>query len=294
MKPLRALLAAVIDYAGLFPPAGLDMTTAVRNYDAYLASDDGWMLGRFVVPVARLAQFRAAHEQLGHSGGPAWHLSALLGADASSDLRAIADFNQRAHGHVIIDAVEGRLESEAAMREVAAGHALAVFAELLPDGDIEKRISAARSAGVQAKIRTGGVTPDAFPSAELVVRFIRACVERGVRFKCTAGLHHPLTGEYRLTYEATSPVGPMFGFLNVLLTTAAIGAGAGDGEAIAMLRDGRAAVVGASDDRVQWSSRQFDAQALERVRDDLVVSFGSCSFTEPRDGLRELALLAFG
>ena len=294
MKPLRALLAAVIDYAGLFPPAGLDMTTAVGNYETYLSSDDGWMLGRFVVPVARLAEFRAAHEGLEHGGGTPWHLSALLGADTSSDLRAIADFNQRAHGHVIVDAVEGRLESETAMREAAAGHVLAVFAELPAQGDIEKRISAARSAGVQAKIRTGGVTRDAFPSAERVVRFIRACVDQAVRFKCTAGLHHPLTGEYRLTYEPTSQVGPMFGFLNVLLTAAAIATGADDSEALEMLGDGRAAAVGASDDSVRWTSRQFDAQTLERMRDDLVVSFGSCSFTEPRDGLRELALLAFG
>ena len=29
MTALRALLAGVIDYAGLFPPAGLDMATAL-------------------------------------------------------------------------------------------------------------------------------------------------------------------------------------------------------------------------------------------------------------------------
>ena len=35
MKALRALLTGIVDYAGLFPPAALDMTTAVRNYASY-------------------------------------------------------------------------------------------------------------------------------------------------------------------------------------------------------------------------------------------------------------------
>ena len=294
MNPLRALLAAVIDYAGLFPPAGLDMATAVRNFGEYLSSDDGWMLGRFVVPVARLDEFRAAHERL-ERGGPAWHLSALLGADIQADLRVIAECNRRAHGHVVIDAIEGRLDNDTAMREAAAaGDSLAVFAELACDDQIEARMDAAKRAGVHAKIRTGGVTPNAFPPAAMVVRFIRACADRGVRFKCTAGLHHPLTGEYRLTYEPTSQVSAMFGFLNVLLTSAAIANGASDREAIAMLSEFRAAAVSATDDAVRWTSSQFDVATLERVRDNLVVSFGSCSFTEPRDGLRELTLLVVG
>ena len=37
---LRALLAGLVDYAGLFPPAGLDMSVAVHNYAAYRAGDE--------------------------------------------------------------------------------------------------------------------------------------------------------------------------------------------------------------------------------------------------------------
>jgi len=50
MRALNELLHASIDYAGLFPPAQLDMTTAVENYARYLASDSAWALGRFIVP----------------------------------------------------------------------------------------------------------------------------------------------------------------------------------------------------------------------------------------------------
>ena len=52
---LRALLEGVFDYAGLFPPARLDMAETVRNYARYLDDEHAWMLGRFIVPTARLA-----------------------------------------------------------------------------------------------------------------------------------------------------------------------------------------------------------------------------------------------
>ena len=54
------LLRELIDYAGLFPPASLSMAAAVGNYDKYLQSEWSWMLGRFIVPVARLAEFEGA------------------------------------------------------------------------------------------------------------------------------------------------------------------------------------------------------------------------------------------
>ena len=37
MSAIRALLTESIDYAGLFPPAGLDMASAVENYARYRA-----------------------------------------------------------------------------------------------------------------------------------------------------------------------------------------------------------------------------------------------------------------
>src|SRR5438045_204787 len=53
---LRTLLAGIVDYAGLFPPARLPLEEAVRNFVRYGGESDAWMLGRFVLPAARLAE----------------------------------------------------------------------------------------------------------------------------------------------------------------------------------------------------------------------------------------------
>jgi hypothetical protein len=51
---LGALLANLIDYAGLFPPASLPLAAALANYRRYRSSDRAWMLGRFVLPAAQV------------------------------------------------------------------------------------------------------------------------------------------------------------------------------------------------------------------------------------------------
>src|SRR5437660_1475932 len=65
MSPsLRALLEHVIDYAGLFPPATLPLDEAVRNYARYRTEPEGWMLGRFICPAARLAELSPFADEL--------------------------------------------------------------------------------------------------------------------------------------------------------------------------------------------------------------------------------------
>ena len=43
--PLRAGLAGLIDYAGLFPPASLDLPTTLSHFRDYATSAEQWMLG---------------------------------------------------------------------------------------------------------------------------------------------------------------------------------------------------------------------------------------------------------
>ncbi|MDE3127939.1 MAG: hypothetical protein KGL38_08030, partial [Gemmatimonadota bacterium] len=91
---LAALLARAVDYAGLFPPARLPMADAVRAYADYRHGPQAWMLGRFVVPAARLEEFdEAGGELLPASAAASWALSATVSADVELDTRSIHRFN---------------------------------------------------------------------------------------------------------------------------------------------------------------------------------------------------------
>ena len=91
------LLRDLIDYAGLFPPASLAMAAAGANYRAYSQSESSWLLGRFIVPVARLGEFEEAFVELPISergaSGANLRLSVLLGSDALADVARIRQFN---------------------------------------------------------------------------------------------------------------------------------------------------------------------------------------------------------
>ena len=53
---LKALLAYLIDYAGLYPPAALPLGDVVANYALYRDSADSWLLNRLVLPMAKLSE----------------------------------------------------------------------------------------------------------------------------------------------------------------------------------------------------------------------------------------------
>ena len=200
MTALRALLAGSIDYAGLFPPAGLALSAAAANYAAYREGEAAWALGRFVVPAARLLEFEKAAATLlpARPAGEPWRLAALLGADPAADLRAIGEFNCRhaatGAGAVEADVVEAKAGDVNAVASLLClvPEYLEAYVEVPVDEDPAPLIRAISEGSGRAKIRTGGVTPDAFPSAAATARFIAACVGTGVPFKATAGLHHPL------------------------------------------------------------------------------------------------------
>ena len=297
MSGLHALLRDSIDYAGLFPPAGLGMSAAVANYASYRTGPHAWALGRFVVPAGRLVELEQATEGLlPPSNG--WRIAALLGPDATRELEAIGEFNCRhaaeGAGAAAVDVVEAKADSaEAAERLLARipGY-LQPYIEIPVSGDPAPLAAAVGRAGGRLKVRTGGVTADAFPSATDLARFLRAAVQAGVPFKATAGLHHPLRAEYRLTYEPGSACGTMFGFLNLFLATAFVSAGMDDAAAVERLleeRDRPALRFDAGG--VEWRGRRIDLETLRRTRESGIISFGSCSFTEPIADLQSMDLL---
>lgn len=303
------LLAGAVDYAGLFPPAGLEMASAVRAYASHRAGPDSWMLGRFVVPAARVREMHGHLAGEGRRPGGPWRLSALLGRDLQADLEAIQWINRAAAEPgaaplAVVDACEAGVDSVAAVDRLArilAPEAVAVFYEVDPTLPERPAVLAAIcAAGGAAKIRTGGLEPDAIPSAGAVAAFVWDCIVTGVPFKATAGLHHPLRGLHPLRTDPAGPSAVMHGFLNLYAATLIGAAGRESGtingaEGVALIErvlaetDPGAFRLG--QDGLRWRERHVTAASIERLRPRTIRSFGSCSFDDPVADLEFLATL---
>jgi len=290
---LHALLERVVDYAGLFPPAGLSMHDAVTEYAAQRRSPNAWMLGRFVVPVGRLNELVREADGVRRDGEEAWPLSALVSADPAGDADFIRAFNKRHSGRLGVESVELRAATPEAIQWALAqmDHTLERYVEISIDGDPRASLDVMQRHGARAKARTGGVTPDLFPPPLALARFIVACAELGVPFKATAGLHHPLRGEQRLTYEHDAPSATMFGFLGVFVAAALARNGADEGTVLQVLEERDASAFTFGDATLRWRDRVLDATQVGSARDSFSISFGSCSFREPVDDLQRLGLL---
>lgn len=296
----RILLEGIVDFAGLFPPAALAMPGAVRNYAHYRAGGTGWMLGRFVCPADALELFSRQADPLlpRDAGAIPWRLAATASSDIDADVAAMAAFNERhrvcfEECGAIVDTYEVRVASE---QELAAVDAhvprdIVTYCEV-PLARAGELLPGIAGIGRRAKMRTGGLTADAFPPPHAVVAFLQGCLEHGVAAKATAGLHHAVRGAYPLTYAPDAPTGTMYGYLNVFLAAALLADGGDAALAACLLEESDPSRLAVTESQVTWRAPQrpvsIDRRVLQRVREQVLVSFGSCSFTEPVDECRAL------
>lgn len=295
MSSARAFLAGIVDYAGLFPPASLDMQTAVRAYAAYRMESDRDLLGRFIVPVSRLEEFSHAADALLPRDGSPWELSAIA-ADIGDARKAVLEFN-RGHssggaGRAVCDTVEMPVATTTQIEAAVTGFRedFKLFLEVPVQANPQPLIAAISGTRAAAKIRTGGIVESAIPPSTQIVTFMQACIEAGVKFKATAGLHHAVRGKYRLTYEAGSACAMMHGYVNVFLAAAFCAAGASD-TALAVLEETDASAFHFDARGGWWREAHVDHASLERTRQTVALSFGSCSFEEPVGEARQLHLI---
>lgn len=299
---LRALLAHSIDYAGMFPPCSLGLDEALRNQAEYVRSSDAWMLGGFVLPIEQfdaarqlLPQFDAQHPLSVAALGPKTasadaFLDAVEEADAA--IRSLSRHNVDLASISHLEMFLPRDVDVASLNEARSivGD-LPVFWEAPPDR-AEQTIallaefnSDADSATFGYKLRTGGVTADAFPSSMQIARALVTPATHQLPIKFTAGLHHPLR-QYREEVQTK-----MHGFLNVLGAAVLAAEQRWDtNQTAAMLEDENADSFSFTDDFFAWREWRIDTKRLQ-YRRRFVISLGSCSFDEPRDDLRVLKLL---
>ena len=293
---VRILLNEIIDYAGLFPPSQVSMSDAVLNYATYRGSNYGWMLGRFILPVSRLDEFyESAREFLPRRGGNPWKVSSLAGEDISATIRSINEFNRKHSERVVCDVLEVKANTVSKIEntmtllpkaitpyfEIAIGGR--TFVDLVATLGIKK---------LRAKLRTGGVTREEFPSTHDIVRFVRTCMAANVPFKATAGLHHPIRCFKPLTYASDAPMGTMHGFLNLLLMTGFARESFRVSLLEEIMEEEFEEVFEFVDGGVSWrGSHILTLSHIERLRSRGMHSFGSCSFDEPVADLEQMGIL---
>lgn len=309
---VRNFMEKLIDYAGLFPPAGLPIDAAIRNYQVYSLDEDNWMLGKFVIPVSRLQEL-VPFMPLFSQDHPL-RLSVI--GDRSSDVDACKDLLEKSLETIqsfgdqfqavsqidVLDLPLPPIPLQAHLLEaVGSGtswHGLRTFCELtfVLNTDWESNIIAALDeiaayneiSGCRfgIKLRTGGLTAEAFPTANQVALVLAGCRDRNLTLKFTAGLHHPI----RMYGNEVKT--KMHGFLNVFFAgLLAHSYKLGIDQIEKILTDEFPESFKFTSDGLQWRELTMTSSEIQAYRIEGVCSYGCCSFDEPRDEMRVLQLL---
>lgn len=282
----RAFLEGLIDYAGLFPPASLSPDEAVAEYRRAREGPHAWMLGRFVAPVSRLEEL-APHLERG------WGLAVI----ADLDLEEAVD---RAAQSEAVELFELRLPDPDRAKETARTVADLVerrlagcrtFLEVPVTSDwglhVRPALEAMAEAGVGAKLRCGGVGLAGLPTPRHLSRLLHAARRLGLPLKATAGLHHP--------FRHFDPMEQLMqhGFVN--LVGAAVLAHArslGEEELEALVAERDKEAFSLTGESFAWRGLQTGAEEIAAARRELLVGFGSCSFSEPVEDLADWGVLS--
>lgn len=279
---ISSLFHALIDDAALFPPGNAPMEDAVPAHREHRTAWYADMIGPFLCPASRLDG-----------------LAGRLGDDDDLGVTVIVDTGTGGIGEAVdavaadrrmtLRGVEIALRGEplhdAARRTVAALDAALggpdddepAYIEIPRTDGWRSALEVVADSGYRAKLRTGGPTADAFPPETEVAQFIVACLDLGVPFKLTAGLHHAVR---RTTDDGRDE----HGFLNTLLAVA-VALDGGDVPAIARAL---------ADREAPGIAERIEALPGERASSvrAWLGSYGSCSVTEPIDDLQELQLVS--
>ena len=282
MSAIETLTAGVFDYAGLYPPASLSLSSAANNYLEYASGKRAGALGRFIVNADRLDEFRST------VGDTLKKFRLSVIANGAGEVEAIS--NQKRSG-IPIEAVEIKCSQPDEINQLASRipSGIEVYFEIpINETAALKSISAAER---RAKIRMGGVVPDAFPSAANVAQMLKTLAQLRLPFKATASLHHPIRSRQPLTYQPQSPTGMMHGFMNLCCAAALafFGGNARDAEAALAEEDRFAWKI--ARDTIEWRGRVWTSNQLSTLRHQFLISIGSCSFEEPIRDMESLGWL---
>ena len=293
-----AAFAALIDYAGLFPPASHDMADAVEVYRSARRSGAHWVAGRFLCPASRLEELAGMLMKSFVAGEEPWEIGVVLDADPGEGAAAAQTFHAEMQPAATIASVEARpRRSTPESISALVGTLVSIQPEVVPFvevsqgppvGDQIRTVANAlrdlgRVGGV--KIRCGGIDASLFPDPETVASFIVEATNAKLPFKATAGLHQPIRH-----YDEELNVWH-HGFVNLLVAAAGAEAGHGIETVSAVIAETDVEAFAISAAFITWRDISIPGPAVRRVRTSGFVAYGSCDFFEPVEALATLSFL---
>lgn len=291
----RVALGGLIDYAGLFPPTELGMAESAAEYRAARTGGESWIVERFLCPVERLEELAAVLAPTMTRGEAPWRLSAIAGGGhLDTDVAAIKAFDAEMRGGASVELVETKAPSgDLADWASRAAEMLdrMVFFEIPWRSDLSTAFDALVAARERtgrmlgAKLRTGGLAAEDFPSPEVVAAFLAGCRDRSLPMKATAGLHHPV----RHVDPATGFT--QHGFLNLLVGSAFAVRGEDVATLTAVVADDDPTAFAFDRSGIRWQGQVVGVADLQATRRGLFIAYGSCSFDDPVEDLTGLGVL---
>ena len=300
-ESLSRVLQQPIDYAGLFPPAKLDMQAALYEYKSVMESGDAWIVNRFVIAGSELAKgaevWTALRDDLDDRVPTTVIGRALsIGETAPASLQAEQELIEAQVSRFDVSGFEVRLplgnELAACAGALKKHHAwfadqeIDVFVELpLGEGLSEAMAEVASQIdGIGFKARAGGVKADQFPSVGQLAEFIAEVAGLEAPFKFTAGLHEPVR------YYDSELACYHHGFLNVMLASA-----------LAMIRHATLSEIEKVLTVEDGGTFKFTDQTVEILGNSLSLNdidewwlyfggYGACVYDEQIAGLKRLRL----
>jgi hypothetical protein len=270
------LFKGLFDDAALFPPGNAPMPDAVKGHGEHTRAWYRDLVGLFVCPNPRLDELDASAQ---HNRFGSVDIALAVPSGLAELTSALAEADQYGWLHLkaleVPVAVPDLEQAIGSLRPVTEG-GIRVFVEIAT-GDISRAVAdELKNAGLGVKIRTGGLTTEAFPETAILAAALEALGASGAEFKCTAGLHRAI----RQMDDETGFI--HHGFLNVLLATRS--ALRGTGEVFDLL--------GSTDpSSIVDTVAGLDTADIEGVR-SLFQSIGTCSIDEPLADLVLLGLVA--
>ncbi|GMQ92901.1 MAG: hypothetical protein BMS9Abin12_0378 [Acidimicrobiia bacterium] len=296
-----AAFAALIDYAGLFPPASLSMSDAVDSYRSVRSGPTAWIAGRFLCRASQLMDLAAVATSSFAADESAWEVGVIFDLTPGESAALTIDFRSEMDPAMTVAATEARLaEPTSGATNSLLDAMLSVATEVVPFVEVDRSAGISRQVELVAaalksrrrvggvKLRCGGVSADMFPTPGEVAEFLMAATDRRLPFKVTAGLHEPIR-------HFDPDIGTeRHGFVNILIAASLAEAGSDERTIESVIADDDPDAFSLSAAFASWRGNEVSGSALRRMRQSGFVAYGSCDFDEPIDSLARLDFVGSG